>query len=78
MLESQVRVRALERFSPCLVPAGPRVGRAHDLAVTLTHPVYDMIYLALAEREDAIVVTADERLVRALMNTRWAAYVELL
>ena len=37
-----------------------------DLARRLDHPLYDCVYLALAEREEATLVTADQRLRRRL------------
>jgi predicted nucleic acid-binding protein len=42
----------------------PLLPRAMGLARRLGHPVYDCVYLALAEREDARFVTADQRLLR--------------
>ena len=41
-----------------------------DLARRLGHPVYDCVYLALAEREDAAFVTADQRLLRRLSTRK--------
>lgn len=76
--EAAVRMRVLERLDACLRPARPLARRAHDLSITLRHPAYDMIYLALAEQEQAVMVTADERLARAVTGTRWAPLVELL
>lgn len=38
---------------------------ALDLALALAHPVYDCLYLALAIRLDATLVTADRRFARA-------------
>ena len=43
--------------------------RALELAITLAHPVYDCLYLALAERMGAPMVTADSRFLRALAGT---------
>ncbi|MGS1017823.1 type II toxin-antitoxin system VapC family toxin [Allosphingosinicella humi] len=37
------------------------IRRAVELASVLAHPVYDCIYLALAESMDDVVVTADRR-----------------
>ncbi len=53
-----------------LRPTGPLVPRAMDLARRLGHPVYDCVYLALAERERAALVTADHRLLRRLATRR--------
>lgn len=39
------------------------------LAVALDRPVYDCVYLALAHRIDARLVTADARFARALAST---------
>jgi predicted nucleic acid-binding protein len=44
-------------------------GRALELAIELGHPVYDCVYLALAERLGRILVTADGRFLKALSST---------
>jgi predicted nucleic acid-binding protein len=46
---------------PELRSAAPLVPRALELAQQLHHPVYDCVYLALAEETDATLVTADHR-----------------
>lgn len=48
----------------------PLLPRAMQMARRLVHPVYDCVYLALAEREHAAVVTADQRLLRRLSARR--------
>ena len=53
-----------------LRPTAPLLPRAMDLARRLGHPVYDCVYLALAEREDAAFVTADQRLLRRLSTRK--------
>jgi predicted nucleic acid-binding protein len=53
-----------------LRPTGPLLPRAMDAARRLEHPVYDCLYLALAEREHAAFVTADHRLLRRLATSR--------
>ena len=53
-----------------LRPTGPLLPRAMDVARRLGHPVYDCVYLALAEREHAAFVTADQRLLRRLSMRR--------
>jgi predicted nucleic acid-binding protein len=66
--------RAIDAF----VPDAPLARRAAAIALELGHPVYDCFYLALAEREDARVVTADRRLVERLARTAWKARIEAL
>jgi len=51
-------------------PAAPLLPRAMEMARRLGHPVYDCVYLALAEREHAAFVTADQRLLRRLSTRR--------
>ncbi len=48
------------------------------LALELNHPAYDCLYLALAHRLDAIVVTADTRFGRAAAGTIHADTVLML
>ncbi len=43
--------------------------RALELALELRHPVYDCVYLALAERLDRKLITADRRFLRGLADT---------
>ena len=54
------------------------VPRAYEIAIELEHPVYDCVYLALAERESAALVTFDRRLEAAVRKTKWAALVRCL
>jgi predicted nucleic acid-binding protein len=51
----------IDRFAPLSELVTP----ALDLAIALNHPIYDCIYLALAQRERAPLVTADKRLASA-------------
>lgn len=34
--------------------------RAGEIAIDLNHPIYDCLYIALAERENCVLVSADE------------------
>lgn len=54
-----------------LVGAGRLSARAFAIARELDHPVYDCLYLALAEVEDVRVVTADRRLLARLRGSAW-------
>ncbi len=55
----------LQRLPDCfarLVPAGELGGDALLLAHDLGHPIYDCLYLALAQREGLHVLTLDRKL----------------
>jgi predicted nucleic acid-binding protein len=63
---SVTRSEALEGFEAALIslqsliPIEELRVRALTLAIELRHPIYDCFYLALAQRENALLVTADE------------------
>jgi predicted nucleic acid-binding protein len=57
----QIAVAHFER----IVPTDQLAARALELAVDLRHPIYDCLYLALAEREQVPIVSADARLLSA-------------
>jgi len=44
--------------------------RAIELALSLGHPIYDCFYLALAERENAPLVTADDAMIAAARKAK--------
>src|SRR5215203_1551749 len=52
--------------SPVLLP------RSLEIALSLNHSIYDGLYLALAERVQTVLVTADMRLVRKAKESQWA------
>ncbi len=54
------------RCSPSSGRASWLARDAFEIAAELRHPVYDCFYLALAESEDAVMVTADRRLLGSL------------
>jgi predicted nucleic acid-binding protein len=58
--------------SVSLLPDALRIATAAD------RTVYDSLYVALAARDSAVMVTADNRLVNALANTGWADSVRRL
>ncbi len=65
----------LPRLFDSLIPCNQLGARALAIAASLDHPVYDCFYLALAELNDARVVTADARLLGRLAGTSWAQRV---
>jgi predicted nucleic acid-binding protein len=62
MLETGER---FQEICPLLLPIEDLVQRALELAIDSRQPVYDCLYVALAEELRGEVVTADERLHRA-------------
>lgn len=71
--------RLLQEAPVTLVEADdPLERRALELALSLAHPVYDCLYLALAERTGRLLVTADARFLRALAGTGEAGRCRLL
>jgi predicted nucleic acid-binding protein len=55
-------IHDLPKFFTQLIPSAVLARRALEFACSLKHPVYDCFYLALAEREDAPILSADNRL----------------
>lgn len=51
---------------------------AFDIADRASVTVYDALYVALADRRDDVLVTADRRLCNGLAGTPWAARVRHL
>lgn len=52
--------------------------RALEMAVEIDHPVYDCVYLALAERTGRMLVTADQRFIRGLASSALAVWARPL
>ena len=65
---------SLPRFFDVLVSAAGLAPRAIAIAGQLDHPVYDCLYLALAEAEQIGLVTADLRLLDKVRKTAWEAW----
>lgn len=61
-----------------LIPAGPYLRAAFDIAARYQRTVYDALYLALALAEDCILVTADSRLAAGLRGTELEKTVRLI
>jgi predicted nucleic acid-binding protein len=70
-IDRQKTLETGERFEeicPLLLPIEDLVQRALELAIDSQHPVYDCLYMALAEELSGELVTADERLYRAFAH----------
>lgn len=56
-----------------MIPSVELIERAYELSKELEkHPVPDCLYLALAERDKSILVTADERFFKRVKSSRYA------
>lgn len=75
--DEQLRIISLRIGEPFSKLAGlsQLAPRATVIAGLLRHPAYDCFYLALAEQENAPLVTADKRLISRLTGTSWAPLV---
>ena len=76
--QGEAMVRAIPLFFDRLMPSGSLAARAYVLANQLNHPVYDCLYLALAESEAVELITDDARLVTAVSRTALRRQVRLL
>jgi predicted nucleic acid-binding protein len=54
------------KTAPLLVPSIPLIPRAYDIASQAKIGAMDCLYVALAEAENCELVTADDKLVKAL------------
>ncbi len=68
--EARLAGELIQRADLDIQPTRPLMPRALDLAISLDHPAYDCIYLALAIENAWRFITADERLVRKLAKAR--------
>ncbi|MDF0489366.1 type II toxin-antitoxin system VapC family toxin [Sphingomonas sp. H39-1-10] len=71
-------VQALKQIVDTFFPAEDLLPTALSLSFALQHPVYDCLYLALAQAEGAMVVTADEKFARAAIQHGQGSHTELL
>ncbi len=76
--EAELAARLIQRADIEILPTRPLMERTLELALALDHAAYDCLYLALALQNDWQFVTADERLLRKLVqfgNRRFAGRV---
>lgn len=76
--EAKQVVEGISKSFFAIVPTEELAERAWEIVVALDHPAYDTFYLALAERERCMFVTADERLYRKTRGTKFATLVSPL
>jgi predicted nucleic acid-binding protein len=72
--EQAIRIAtALPGLFASLIGSGVLARRAVEIARELDHPVYDCLYLSLAEARQTTLVTADGRFLAKLSGTAWEA-----
>ena len=76
--EALARIDELANAPVASMSIEPYVRRALQLAAQLDHPVYDCLYLALAEQQDTYVVTDDRRFFSVGNSGGFGARVRLL
>lgn len=76
--QGELALTAIRRFIAVTHPSEGLADRALAMARTLDHPAYDCFYLACAERQGGVLVTADARLCAAVANSAFAALVRPL
>ena len=75
---AKAMVLALPNSMTKLYPSADMTDRALAIAMAITHPVYDCLYIACAEVSGAILVTADNQLCKAVEETEFAPFVRHL
>lgn len=73
-LQATAAFAEIEAWLP-IVSTIPVSGRGLEIALALDHPVYDCLYLALAEATGWKILTADRRLIA---NCRDTVFAEML
>jgi predicted nucleic acid-binding protein len=76
--EAMLAARLLQRADIRLEPLRPLLEPATRLALTLDHPAYDCVYLAVARKLDCPMVTADEVLCRKARSAAFSPPLLLL
>jgi predicted nucleic acid-binding protein len=74
-VQFEAAMTALPRAITVWHEVPPLLARATQLARALDHPIYDCIYLTLAEHLGVRVVTADLRFARKLEGSQFARHV---
>lgn len=76
--QARAFLEALPRWFESLVPSVRLHETAFEMACVLGHPVYDCQYLALAEREEMRMITADSVFIDMVSRSQWKNRIESL
>lgn len=78
LTQAQAFLATLPKWFVSLVPSSRMYARAFEMACVLDHPVYDCLYLALAEDEESRMVTADRAFVSRVRRSPWNDRIQSL
>ncbi len=67
-LDRSLVLAAVDRIR--IVPSRPYAGRASELAAEIDHPVYECLYLAVAEAESDTLLTCDAQFISKLTKVQ--------
>jgi predicted nucleic acid-binding protein len=73
LADAEALLDLLDEAPLSVSPIRPYLRRALSIAATLQHPIYDCVYLALAEGLGVELVTADQRFLSALRHVPLAS-----
>ena len=76
--QAQAFLKTLPHWFETLVPVDRLHEAAFEMACKLGHPVYDCLYLALAERDGTRLITADHPFAQRVAGSPWKNRVERL
>lgn len=76
--QAEASLKALPDWFQTLTPSADLHQSAFRIARTLGHPVYDCLYIALAARDAAPLITADKALLRRVRGSVWQDLVQFL
>lgn len=69
---------ALPRYFAELLPFDGVLADAMQISMAIKHPLYDCLYVAVANARQCKIITADQKFVAKLAGTSYAANVVLL
>lgn len=72
ILQQLAVIQTVWRWTFVVVPLEQLFAEAFDIAMETGASFYDTLYVAVAERRDATLVTADARLLNRIAGTPWA------
>lgn len=76
--EASVAARLLQRVDIDLRPMRSFLDTATRIAITLDHPAYDCLYLAMAEADGTRFVTADDQFLRKVKQDKTGRFAALV